>query len=333
MSESGAIFTCVLGASLIAPVPLFAQAADTTTRVTFGAFVDGYYAWDRGRPTMFDRSFAGGAPFTTQPARHNEFNVNLAYVEAVVAVPRVRGRVALQAGTSVQANYAAEPTQGTVSGPSLARHLQEAYAGWQLAPRLWLDAGIFYSHMGVESWASKDNPSYTRSLVADYSPYYSAGVRAMWEVVPSLTARFDIVNGWQNVSETNQDKGGGLRLDWRAAPGTTLTYYGFVNGEAGGRLIDQQQLGPRDHQHADLEPLALSMAEMPAFAGTAVDQPHSGQDPLDRVAVVGAVAGHARFALRWLRFVLLRCSRIGGRLGGLIFVVLLRRLRRRRAIR
>lgn len=220
---------------LLAPVPLLAQSPDTTTRVTFGGFVDGYYAWDISRPPALDRGFAGGAPFTTQPARHNEFNVNLAYVEALVAAPRVRGRLALQAGTSVQSNYAAEPAVGAISGASLARHLQEAYAGWQVAPTLWVDGGIFYALTGLESWASKDNPTYTRSLVADYSPYYSSGVRATWQAAPALVARLDVVNGWQNISETNQDKGIGVRLDWTAASTTTLTYYGFVNGEAGGR--------------------------------------------------------------------------------------------------
>src|SRR5512144_1184310 len=118
-------------AALLVPFALGAQqaAVDTTPRVTLGAFVDAYYAWDVGRPPSFDRSFAGGALFTTQPARHDEFNVNLAFVEAKVDAPRHRGRLALQAGTSVQANYWGEPTNGQVSGPSLARVIQEATAG------------------------------------------------------------------------------------------------------------------------------------------------------------------------------------------------------------
>ena len=74
------------------------SSPDTAVTVAFGGFVDSYYAYDFGRPVNFDR------PFTTQAVRHNEFNVNLAYVEAKVSGPRVRGRLALQAGTSVQSN-------------------------------------------------------------------------------------------------------------------------------------------------------------------------------------------------------------------------------------
>ncbi len=225
------VLTSVAGAQGDAVTP-----ADTGVRVTFGAFVDGYYAWDVGRPPTRDRSFAGGALFTTQPSRHNEFNVNLAFAEAVLTGPRVRGRLAVQAGTSVQSNYSVEPSEGTVSGPSLAQLLQEAVVGYRIADALWVDAGIFFSHMGMESWISRDNPTYTRSLTADYSPYYSTGAKLTWAAAPKLTARLDVVNGWQNVSEANDGKGAGIRLDYAPTQGATLSYYNFFSEESGTRL-------------------------------------------------------------------------------------------------
>lgn len=230
-----------------APTPGAAQATppDTSLRVTVGAFVDSYYAWDTGRPPSFDRSFAGGAPFTTQPARHNEFNVNLAYIEAVVQGARVRGRLALQAGTSVQSNYVGEPATGAVSGASLARHIQEAVVGYRVADHMWIDGGIFFSNMGMESWVSRDNPTYTRSLVAEYSPYYSSGVKLTWAATPSITARVDIANGWQNIAENNEGKAAGVRLDYALTPTTTLTYYNFLSSEAGTRLRTFNGVGAR----------------------------------------------------------------------------------------
>jgi len=224
--------------ALALPSVLCGQGAqpDTSIKVTFGGFVDGYYAWDFGRPPSFDRSFAGGTLFTTQPARHNEFNINLAFVEAKLDAPRMRGRLALQAGTSVQSNYSGEPTNGQVSGPSLARHIQEAFAGVKLGDNVWIDGGIFYSHMGMESWASRDNPTYTRSLVAEYSPYYQSGAKLTWAASPKFTAQLDVVNGWQNISENNSGKGAGIRLDLTPSSSTTLSYYNFFSDEAGNRL-------------------------------------------------------------------------------------------------
>ena len=211
------------------PALLRAQtvSTDSSRSITIGAFVDAAYAFDVNRPATRDRAF------TTQPARHNEFTVNLAFVEATVARRRVRGRLALQAGTSVQANYAAEPRQGAVSGDALSRTVQEAYVGYQLTPTLWIDAGVFFSHLGMETWVSRDNPVYTRSLVADFSPYYSTGVRATWQLSSAVTARVDVVNGWQNMSENNEDKSLGVRVDVAANATTTVSWYGYAGNEPG----------------------------------------------------------------------------------------------------
>ncbi len=242
----GALVAALTGVA--APAAAQPVAGDSARRVTFGAFIDGVYAFDVGRPPTRDRAF------TTQPARHNEFNINLAFIEAKVTGGRVRGRLALQAGTSVQSNYAAEPRQGVVSGDVLARSLQEAYAGYQLMPRVWIDGGIFYSNSGMEGWTSRDNPVYTRSLVADFSPYYSTGLRATWQVTPALTARVDVVNGWQIISESNDDKSLGLRFDLAATPNTTLSWYGYAGNEPGSqrRLFNGVGLTSRLADRLDL---------------------------------------------------------------------------------
>jgi len=225
------LYPAVTGAVLLAllsgaPPVLRAQATnDSTLTVKFGGFVDGYYAFDFNRPRALDRAY------TTQPARHNEFNINLAYVEAVLSGERVRGRLAVQYGTSVQANYAAEPRVGSYSGGDLARHLQEAVVGVKLLPTLWLDGGIYLSHIGSESWISRDNLTYTRSLIADYSPYYQSGVKLTWQPSSTVTAQLNVVNGWQIISESNEDKAVGARIDWTASPKVTLSAYNLIGSE------------------------------------------------------------------------------------------------------
>ena len=210
-------------AVLAVPAAVLAQA-DTTAHVTFGAFVDGYFAYDFNRPAGHDRAF------TTQAARHDAFDLNLAHVEARYQSPTVRGRLALQAGTSVQVNYSAEPD--SLAGlPNYLPLVQEAWAGVALSPTLWIDAGIFLSHVGSEGWISADQPTYTRSLVADFSVYYEAGVRATWQATPSLLATLVAVNGWQNIAENNHDKAVGARLDWTASPAVTVSYSNFVGRE------------------------------------------------------------------------------------------------------
>jgi hypothetical protein len=206
------------------PAGLLAQEADSTPRLTFGAFVDTYYAYDFGRPESRERAF------TTQAARHDEFNVNLAHVSVQYLAPTTRARLALQAGTSVQVNYSFEPEE--IGGQT--NHLpliQEATLGVALAPTLWIDGGIFFSHIGSESWISIDNPVYTRSLPSEFAPYYQAGVRATWNATPALTAQLNVINGWNLVAENNEDKAVGVRLDWTASPALTVSYSNYFGRE------------------------------------------------------------------------------------------------------
>jgi hypothetical protein len=211
---------------VLALIATQAPAQDTTRHVEWSGFVDTYYAYDGGRPDNFDRVF------TTQAARHSEFNVNLAHVAVALTSDRLRGRMALQAGTSVQSNYGAEPANGTVSGGTLSRHIQEATAGYRVGTGLWVDAGIYFSYIGGEGWISRDNLTYTRSLVAEYSPYYLSGARLTWQPHGTpFTVQLHVMNGWQNVSETNHDKAVGGRIAWQATKALTLSYANFIGNE------------------------------------------------------------------------------------------------------
>ena len=259
LSESTPILTTLLAAGLVTvfvfadnaafaqePPPPAATAAvateakpaatDTKPTVTFGAFVDGYYAWDFDRPATFDRAY------TTQPARHAEFNVNLAFVEAKLEGPNVRGRFAVQFGTSVQANYAGEPHIGRISGPGVSQYIQEASIGYKISPTLWVDGGVFFAHTGFEGWISRDNLAYTRSLIAEFSPYYEAGVKLTWTPSSAVTAQLLVLNGWQNISNYNTPPATGIRVDYVASPLLTLSYDNFFGDVAADGVPAQYRL-------------------------------------------------------------------------------------------
>lgn len=89
----------------------------------------------------------------------------------------------------------------------------------------------------MESFISRDNLTYTRSLSSDFTPFYQSGVKLTWQATPKLSALFTVVNGWQNISENNQDKAVGARLDYASSPSTTLSYYDFVGNEVGSGLL------------------------------------------------------------------------------------------------
>lgn len=200
------VFSRGLLASLALFLPILAQARS----VELDAFLDTYYAYDFNRPSSRDRSF------TTQPARHDEFNINLALLGANYTHDKVKARVSLQAGTYVQNNYSSEPAKGAVSGPDVSRHIQDAFIQYQLTQSSLVMAGIFPSHLGFESVFSTENMTYTRSMAADFSPYYQSGVGLIQDLSASWTFEAYVLNGWQNVSEDDENKALGLALRYRA---------------------------------------------------------------------------------------------------------------------
>ena len=167
----------------------------------------------------------GVRSWLTQPREDRAFALNLATLGVTRTSGSTRLRLALQTGSSVVANYAGE------NDPTAVRPVEEAYVGLRPTPALWLDAGIFGSAIGQESWRSTENPTYTRSLTAEYTPYYSAGLRATWTPSATLTLRGDLLNGWQRIGENNRAKTLSARLDWSPAPRLLLGGSGAIGNE------------------------------------------------------------------------------------------------------
>lgn len=185
------VFVCCL--------PAFAVTAqaDSTGHIAFTGFADIYYAYDFNKPRHHERP-----GFLYNHKRHDEFNVNLAFLKAAYLSGGVRGNLALMAGTYAQYNLAAEQ--------ALLQQIYEANAGVKLTRRLWLDAGIFSSHIGLEGAVSKDNLTLTRSLAAENSPYYESGLKLSYDSSGKWVITGLVLNGWQNIREPEGNSGKAL---------------------------------------------------------------------------------------------------------------------------
>lgn len=200
----------------LAVPPPAAPAPPAPGPLTTYGFVDAYYGFD------FNHANTNVRPgFLYSHNRQNEFTVNNAILGMRYDDGKVRGALGLHAGTYVSANYAAED--------QVLKHIYEAYAGFRPFEKAWLDLGVFGSHIGFESAISKDNWTLTRSLMAENSPYYEAGARFTYEVSPRLTLTGLVLNGWQNIRETNQGKALGTQIQWKPTDKLLInssTFYG-----------------------------------------------------------------------------------------------------------
>lgn len=216
----------------IAQGTIFAQAEPPKKMVAdkppvrIGAFVDTYYSSSGFRPASSDRQFL------TQVARDREFNINLAHVEAILEKDSFRGRLAIQYGTSVNANYQNESASEKYSNQVSHRNLQEAYVGYKLMDKLWLDAGIFFGNIGLEPWISHTNWNYTRALNLDNVPYYSTGAKLTYEATAKLSIQLQVLNGWQVITPTNRDKSLGTQISYELTPQIKIIHNGFAGNVA-----------------------------------------------------------------------------------------------------
>ena len=174
--------------------------------VSLSGLIEACYVYDFDRPASNTRPF-----FLYNHTRTNEVDINLAFTKLRYASEDTRANLALMTGTYAEANLAAEPP--------IWRNVFEANAGVRLAhsANLWLDGGIFPSHIGFETAVSKDNWTLTRSILAENSPYYESGARITYGTADNRwTICVHVLDGWQQI----QRPAGSTSLGW----GTQAVY-------------------------------------------------------------------------------------------------------------
>jgi hypothetical protein len=185
----------LFGIMLLTSIQLIAQDSTKTQTnpLSFSGYAEAYYSYDFNKPADNNRP-----SFLYSHNRHNEFNVNLAFVKGSYITERIRANIAIAVGTYMNANYAAEP--------GVLENIYEGNVGVKISKskNLWVDAGIFSSHIGFESAHSPSCWSLTRSMDAENSPYYESGARLSYTTDNgkiSLTAL--ALNGWQRITRVN----------------------------------------------------------------------------------------------------------------------------------
>lgn len=168
---------------------LYSSAQSDSSKLKLSSYLETYYSFDFNKPSNHQKS-----DFIYSHNRHNEFNINLAFIKANYNSSSIRSNLAIMAGTYANANLAHEP--------NLLRHIYEANIGVRLSSKhqLWLDAGVFPSHIGFESAIGKDCRTLTRSISADNSPYYESGAKLSYQTKNekwNLSAL--LLNGWQKI--------------------------------------------------------------------------------------------------------------------------------------
>lgn len=94
----------------------------------------------------------------------------------------------------------------------LYRHVYQASVSYKPAERLTLEGGIYPSHIGFESFFTKDNWNYTRGWLAELSPYFQTGVRGTYRFSKRWSGELHVLNGWQLVNDNDHAKATGAKI-------------------------------------------------------------------------------------------------------------------------
>ena len=200
-----------------------AQDSNRTKSVTLSGYVEIYYSYDFAKPNHHERP-----SFFYSHNRHNEVNLNLGLLKASYNTNKLRANLALMSGTYTQYNLATE--QG------LLKNVFEANVGLKLSARhnVWIDAGIMPSHIGFESAISKDCWVLTRSVLAENSPYYEAGLKLAYTSSTEkvyLAAMY--LNGWQKIQRNpgNQTPAFGTQFTYKPDEKSTFNWSTYIGNE------------------------------------------------------------------------------------------------------
>ena len=175
-------------------------------KIALNGYLETYYLYDFANPSNHLRP-----GFYVSHHRHNEFNLNMGIMRFSAENKKVKTAFALMTGTYVNTNLALET--------GVLKNIYEANVSLKLHSKrhLWLQMGIFNSHIGFESAIGADCFTLTRSIAGDNSPYYESGARLNYK---SKNTKWDwsflLLNGWQRIQ----------RLNYNTMPslGTQITY-------------------------------------------------------------------------------------------------------------
>jgi hypothetical protein len=197
---------------------------DNSYGFAWSGYMEAYYAYDFNTPESGNRP-----PFTYSFNRHNEFNVNLGFLKAAYSSEKIRGNMAIMTGTYANANLAAEP--------GVLRNILEANAGAKLSDEnnIWIDAGIFASHIGFESAIGRDSWNLTRSILADNTPYYESGVKVSYTTDDGRWFLSGLIlNGWQRIQRLpgNSLPSFGTQITFKPNDQTVLNSSTFIGTDS-----------------------------------------------------------------------------------------------------
>ncbi len=232
-----------------APAPAPPAATPTAKPKASDPFAFGDFTWLTGNPRttespldskVFTGEFRADTNYTysfnkpqddtiggsSEIFRSGEIQVTQLGIGGDFHYDNVRGRLMTQFGmySETTPRNDASPARGQWNLADAYRYVSEAYGGyhWDKMHGINVDAGIFMSYIGLDSYYQFDNWVYQPSYVSSNTPWFFNGLRIQFFPTDKLKIEPWIINGWQSYGRFNNSLGFGGQILYR--PTGSLSY-------------------------------------------------------------------------------------------------------------
>lgn len=194
--------------------------------------VDVNYTHSFNRPN--DNTVVG----STALARNNEVQLSALHVGGDFSYGNARARFMTQFGTRsiVVPRNDYSPYRGQYQLANVYRYLSEAYIGYHF--KKWygvnIDAGMFMSYIGLNSYYQPENWEYQASFTSDNTPWFFNGLRI--QIFPTKHLKIEpwLINGWQSYGRFNKMPGLGANITWMPNSNIKLLTNDYYGTDAAG---------------------------------------------------------------------------------------------------
>ncbi|MBA2611357.1 MAG: porin [Bacteroidetes bacterium] len=209
------------------PTPTLAGKYFTPT-----VMVDANYSYSFNDP--IDNTVVG----STAIIRNNEMQVSAAHLGGDFNYKGARGHIVTQFGTrsSVIPRNDYSVYKGQYQLDNVYRYLAEANAGYHfnVLHGINIDAGMFMSYIGLNSYYQVENWEYQASFTSDNTPWFFNGIRLQLFLTKKLKVEPWIINGWQSYGMFNHQPGVGGNITWCPNENVKMLTNNYYGADAAG---------------------------------------------------------------------------------------------------
>ena len=191
------------------------QFKDSTSEFKISGYADAYYA-------RYSDSVGTGnyEKFPVISPKNNEFGLNIVQLTAQYTSSKVRAIATVHYGDIPSSAWS--PAFNVI---------QEANLGIKLSKTIWLDAGLFKTHIGTEALLPKDNIANSLSVITVYEPWFQSGFKLSYAPNEKFLFCLHVLNGYNTFVENNSEKSVGITLSYTMNEKASFGYYNLIGDE------------------------------------------------------------------------------------------------------